>query len=126
MIINFKVPDNVFEEYVKQFGIPKCYNVMRQWIEQMKGIDPKDRFVMLGGDQRRAVEAIFQTIIDTPDKLVHLVTRLNNFQIGDVKIDFTDDEMMRMDQQAKFHGRTRQEFMQEMATDIKNRMLEQI
>lgn len=126
MLLNFKVPDTIFEKYVKNHGLPKAYNVMRGWIELMADIDPKDRYVMLGGDQRRAVEAIFQTVIDTPEKLVKLVTRLNNFKIGDVQVNFTDDELMRMDQQAQFHGRTRQQFMFEMADEIKNRMLENI
>jgi len=126
MIINFKVPDAVFETYVKSFGLPRAYNVMRTWIETMKDIDPKDRYVMLGGDNRRAIEAVFETIIDTPEKLVRLVTRLNNFKIGDIQVNFTDDELMRLDQQAKFHGRTREVFMAEMATDIKNRMMETV
>jgi uncharacterized protein YfcZ (UPF0381/DUF406 family) len=126
MKLQFTVSDELFEYFVKKFGIPGCYNRMRKLLEEMKDVDPNDRYIILSGDARRSIEAIFQTTLDTPEKLAKLTEHLNKVEIGGIAIDFTIEELQRIDMQAGFHGKSRKDFVQWMANDLKNAMLDQI
>lgn len=127
MKVNVTMADSLFEEYVKKFGIPGCYAAMRRAIETFKDFDEKnDRYLLLHGKHRQEIEAVFQTTLDTPDKLAKLVKNLSIFKIGDVTIDFTTDELARLSMQATFHGSTLDAFVKNMASELKARMLEQV
>lgn len=124
MQFNMKIDDSLFEHYVKAVGIPGCYARMRKILEDMKDVNPNDRYLIIAGDVRRDIEAVFQTTLDTPLKLAKLIRNMSTVQIGDVKHTFTEDELARLAMQAKFHGRTTEEFMREMIKEIADRMLE--
>lgn len=126
MVINLKIPDELFEHYVKKFGLPRSYQIMKMAVEQYKDVDLNDRYLMLAGDDRRAVEAVLGTTIETPAKLIKLISNMNHFKIGDVQVNFTDDELARLSMQATFHGRTMDTYIREMASEIKDRMLEKV
>lgn len=126
MIVNLKLSDELFEHYVKKFGLPKAYLVLKQAAEYFKNIDLNERYLIIAGDERRELEAIFQTTLDTPAKLIKLLKNMNTFKLGDVEIAFSDDELARLHAQAGFHGRTMDQFVYEMAKEIKDRMLESV
>jgi hypothetical protein len=126
MELKFKVPDETFETYVKNFGVPGCYAVMRRAVETFKNIPSHDRYIFLAGDDRRAVEAVFQTTVESGADLAKKVQTLSRFAIGGVEIEFTAGELQRMDMQAQFHGLTREKYIHNMATEIKDRMLEAV
>ena len=126
MKLQFNVSDDLFEHFVKLYGIPGCYARMRKILEEMKDVTPEDRYLVISGDGRRAIEAVFQTTLDTPQKLATLVKNMSTVKIGNIEIGFTSDELARIDAQAGFHGRTRETYITEMATELKNRMLETV
>jgi hypothetical protein len=126
MVVNLKMSDEIFEHYVKKYGLPKTYQRMKAAIEAFKDVDESDRYIFLHGEARLAIEAVVQTTIDDGRKLAKLIKNMSMFKIGGVEISFTDDELARLDMQATFHGRDRDTFVREMATEIKSRMLEQI
>jgi len=126
MIINFKVPDQIFEDYVKQYGIPQCYQAMRRHIEEMKDYNIKDRYFVVFGDVRRAIEAVFGTTIENGEKLLKLIKNLNSVKISGVEVNFTEDEMARLAMQATFHGRSTEVYIKEMITELKDKMLEKV
>lgn len=124
MKVNLSMPDELFEKMVKVHGIPACYRKMTQAIELCQDIEKSDRAIIVAADHRRALEAIFQTTIDNPEKLVRLTQNMNTVKVGDVDLAFSSDELARISAQAGFHGRTTQQFIIEMVTEIKDRMLE--
>ena len=124
MIFEMKVSDTLFEHYVKKYGLPRCYQAMKRAIECFKNVDESDRFIFVAGDDRRAIEAVLQRTVDDAAQLRKHIERLNRVEIGDARIEFSLDELEHIDQQAKFHGKTRKELVEWMATDMKKQMLE--
>lgn len=124
MKVNLSMPDSLYEHMVVTWGIPQCYRKMSEAIELCKDIQKNDRVVLLAGDARRALEAVFQTTIDNPEKLVRLVQNMSRVSLGDVHMDFTSDQLERMAAQASFHGRTLDTFIRETVAELKQTMLE--
>lgn len=126
MKINLSIPDELFETYVKKFGLPAAYNRMRQAIEIFKDVEVSDRAIVVAADNRRAIEAIFQTTIDDAPKLVKLIQNMNTIKLGNVEMGFTAEEYARLQMQATFHGRTLETFVREMVMELKDMMLEKV
>lgn len=126
MKVNITISDDLYEEYVKKFGVPGCFAQMTRAITVFKDVDKSDRYVFLAGDARRAVEAVFQTTIESGEDLAKKLATLNRFKIGGVDIAFDVGELQRIDSQAGFHSRSRDQFIREMAEEIKNLMLDKI
>lgn len=127
MKLSFNVPDDLYESYVLKFGVAGSYARMRKILEEMRAVDPSDRYILVAGDARRAIEAVFETTIEDAKTLAKYVGRLNSVKLSDTaRIDFNVEELERLHQQAAFHGRTYETFVTEMAAEIKLRMLEQI
>ncbi len=123
MKLSFNVPDQVYEKYVVKFGVSGAYQRMRKVLEEMQDVDPSDRYILVAGDDRRAIEKIFQTTIETASGLAKKVARLNAVNIEGARMDFTSDELERIRDQASFHGRTFEAFLIEMLSEMKDRML---
>lgn len=126
MKINLSIPDDLFEQYVKQHGLPGTYSRMREAIDAYKDVKPSDRVVLLGGDVRRAIEAVFQTTLDSPEKLLKLIQNMNSVKIGDVQMEFSSDQLERLKAQAGFHGRTLEQYIKETVAELKESMLERV
>lgn len=126
MIINLKIEDSLYDKYLTTFGAPKHYAQMKRAIEEFSGIKYGERTVILHGDERRELEAIFQTTIDDPAKLIRLTKNLHSVRIDGIAVDFTPDELARIEMQASFHGRSTETFIKEMISEIKDRMLEKV
>jgi len=126
MIFQFKIADSLFEAYVTKYGIPGCYQAMKRAVECFKDVDKSDRYIFVSGDDRKAIEATFQVTFDDSKKLRTWIERLNKVEISGCAVEFTVDELERVDQQAKFHGKTRKEFVEWMAADLKSQMLERV
>lgn len=124
MKIALTIPDELYDHFVKKHGVSKAHQVMRQTLEHFKDVDETDRYLVLAGDDRRAIEAIFQTTMDTPAKFIKVLKNMSTAQLGPVEIAFTDDELQRLKAQAVFHGRTLDQYITETATELKNRMME--
>lgn len=126
MKLNLHIDDSTFELYVNRWGVPGLYAKMKNAIELCKDIEPSDRVLLLSGDNRRAVEAVFQTTLDTPEKLVKLVQNLSRISIGGVDLKFTADQLERLNSQAGFHGRSLQTYITETVMELKEMMLERV
>lgn len=127
MQLNLKLEDKLYDHYLQKFGSPMHYRAMKRAVEAFKDIDTgKDRFLLLHGDDRRAIEAIFQTTLDDPAKLIKLIKNMCTFKIGEVEVQFTSEQLARMDMQAKFHGRTTEQYIKETVTELLARFMEEI
>ena len=126
MIINLKIEDTLYDHYLTRFSAPRHYVQMKRAIEAFSNIDFGDRVLILAGNDRKALEHEFGTILENPEKLLRLVKNLKSVKIGGVEVNFSDDEMARIAMQADFHGRTTEQFIKEMIDEIKGRMLETV
>lgn len=126
MLVNLKMDDATFEAYVNKYGVPNCYTVMKRAIELYQVVDKSDRVIMVAGKERQALEAVFHTTIDDAAKLVKLAQNVTRVGLGDVHMDFNPEELARIAMQAEFHGRTPQQYIVEMVSEIKDRMLEKV
>jgi len=126
MKVNITMPDSLFEEYVVKFGLPAAYARMRDAIEAYKGVNKDDRTVLLSGDNRRALEKVFQTTIDSPEKLIKLTQNMNTVKLGNIDMEFSSDQLERLAAQAGFHGRTLETYMRETVEELKQTMLERV
>jgi hypothetical protein len=126
MIVNLKIPDSLYDEYLTRFGSPAHWARMKEAIEAFLPIPKGERVLLLHGDARKAIEAIFQTTLDSPEKLLRLIRTMNQVKIHGVEINFDESELTRIATQATFHGRSTEVFIKEMVTEIKDRMLERV
>jgi len=126
MKFNISIPDELFESYVKRYGLPAAYSRMRQALELCKDIESNDRVFLVGGDNRRALEAVFQTTLDSASKLVKLTQNMNTVKLGNVDMQFSEDQLQRLKMQASFHGRTTEQFIKETVTELAAAMLERV
>lgn len=124
MKVNITIPDATFDIYAEKYPGPKVYEKFKEAIELCKDIEVNDRVLMLNGDTRRAIEAVFQTTVDDTAKLLRQIKMLNEVSVQDIAIEFTPEELVRLDAQAGFHGRTRKQFIIEMVNELKGTMLE--
>lgn len=118
------MPDSLFEDYVVKFGLPAAYGRMREAIELFKDVKKDDRAVLLSGDDRRALEKVFQTTIDDAQKLVKLTQNMNTVKLGSVEMEFSQDQLERLAAQAGFHGRTLETYIRETVKELQEAMLE--
>lgn len=126
MIINLKLSDELFEFYVKKYGLPKAYAVMKRALEAMKEVDDNEPYLFIVGEDRLTLQNIFQTTLDSPKKLITLVKNLIAVRVGGVDIPFTSDELARLQMQATFHGRELDVYITEMVMELRDRMLEKV
>jgi hypothetical protein len=126
MIINLKIPDSLYEDYLKQYGNPQHYKKMKDHLELLKDVPVNDRIIVLYGDIRKKIEAVFQCIIKDGEQLSHEINKLNKVKIQGIEIEFNPEELARIDAQAAFHGRSREVYLKEMLTEIKDTFLEKV
>lgn len=126
MKVQVSIPDSLFEKYVKQYGLPAAYARMRQAMEMCQDIQVNDRVVLVAGDHRRALEAIFQTTLDDATKLVKLVQSLSRITLGGVEMQFSPDQLDRLAMQATFHGRSTEQYIRETVAELSAAMLERV
>lgn len=113
MKVEVEIPDRVLEEAVQQ--------------RVKQTLAPNgERAIVVSPDARRQLEALFETTVESEADLVKYTRKLCLWKIDAVEFTFTADELARIDMQAKFHGRTRNQFINEMVIEIKGRMLEQV
>lgn len=125
MIVKLTLDDLLFEQYEKKYSSPNCYKKMKDAIEAFKDVEIYDRVLLINGEARRALEAVFGTTIDNVGKLVRLSMQLNRFSIQGVEVTFTPDQLARLDAQAGFHGRTREVYIREMVEELKSRFMDE-
>lgn len=124
MKISLSIPDELYETYIKKFGIQGAHNRMKQAIDAYKEVELSDRAIIVASDNRRAIEAVFQTTIDDAPKLVKLIQNMSRVSLGNIDMEFSSDQLARMEAQAGFHGRTLEQYIRETVKELKETMLE--
>jgi hypothetical protein len=116
--VQITVPRWVAQDIAKQAQSPK--------ITPDNTGNNAERVITLRGKDRQDLERVFQTTIESPAQLIDKVKRLCTVKIGEVERTFTHDELARIDMQAQFHGKNREQFLLFMLDEIVGRMLEMV
>lgn len=107
MRVTLVVPDEIVEQYKAQTPKDKTLTqVMAERLKAFAAYPPHERVFVLGGKDRQALEAIFQTTINSVPDLITKVKNLGLLQIGPVIRTLTAGELCRLRDQANFHGWT--------------------
>lgn len=117
MKVELNIPDDLYERLVARSKAGKheqlkINNHIRKVLADFVDVG-KDghRYFIVEGDQRRQLEKVFQTTIETPDQLIRKVQNLSRVGIGDVNRPLTDGESIQLEEQAAFWGQSGAEYM---------------
>ena len=128
MKLTLSLDDDLFDAY-KAMGTGAIQSTTAAIVSQLRrfaSVSPHDRALVLYGDDRRAVEAVFQISISTGAELAKRIQGLAKFQIGDVIRPFTEGELITLAEQARFHGRAPADYARMVADDVVARTLDRI
>lgn len=110
MRVTIDLPDDLFENLVAHCPEAKpdkaaVNREIRGRLERLTEVNLKhDRWFIVGGDDRRKLEAIFQTsVVDSAD-LAKRTERLNQFGLGDLVRPMTDGEALMVQERAGIYG----------------------
>ena len=112
MKLELQLEDEVYERLAQQVGKKQ---VAAEILRRAAVLDPvakDDRVVLLHGADRRAVEKILQTTLETSTQLVREMQNLSVLKIGTIERHFTASELVRLRDQAMFHGWTVDKFLE--------------
>jgi hypothetical protein len=123
MQISLKMEDHLYNDYLTRYGSPMHYKKMKDAIDAFKDIE--GRYLILHGAGRQALERIFQTTIDDVTKLEQLIKNLCSVKIDQVEIQFTADQLARLDMQAKFFGKSTEDFIKQTIEELIRRFMEE-
>lgn len=85
-----------------------------------------DRMLYVPVKQRRQLEEVFQTTIETPQQLVDKVSRLAKLKFGTIEYPITEARVHALQMQATFHGKTTEEWIKMTLDHIMEELLGRI
>jgi hypothetical protein len=112
-----------FKEQAKERTGPGVEREVLRRLKETLEVPRNDRLVLVYGDQRRELEAQFDTTINSPADLVSKVRHLAMFKVGDVEVPLTAGQAALLGEQARFHGKDLQTYMRETAVQIVNELI---
>lgn len=129
MKVTLSVPDETYDTLRKQAKDKTEKGVASEIlarIERFKDAPPSDRVLVLQAPERRQLERLFQTTLGSVEDLISKVRRLCSVSFGTVEVPFTYDELIRLREQAEFHGWTPEQFVTMVSSELKDRFFERI
>jgi uncharacterized protein (DUF1778 family) len=98
---------------------------MKAAVEAFKDVGAADRAVIVSGENRLRLEALLEMPISEPSQLVKLVEGLCTVKVAGIEVNFTLDQLTRIQAQAEFHGKSSEQFISEMVSEIIARFSEE-
>jgi hypothetical protein len=92
-------------------------------VERFSDVPDSDRILVLRAPTRRALEAIFQTTVDSPEDLIQKVSKLSSLGLGPVTRALTAGESIALTEQARFHGFSVEEWYNTVCNQIIEELL---
>jgi len=110
MKLTIDIPDDLYELYEKQ-ALTTGKEEVENRLLRFKDVPRDDRALVIFGDQRRQLEGIFQTTLESFDRLIAQIKNLGSVKIGPIERVFTPSEIIRLQDQARFHGWSEVDYM---------------
>lgn len=90
--------------------------IITKTLARFADVPDSDRVLIIRAPERRKIEEIIQTTLETPEQLVNLVRNLVMVQIGPVEYPLSPAQAIALKEQAAFHGWDVQQYIK-MTTD---------
>lgn len=129
MKLTLTLPDELYEHYQQQAQKQTPQAIEKELIARLtrfKDVPNQERAVVLWGDDRRAIEGIFQTTIDTPAELIRKIKQLCTVKIGPIDKQLTASDLSILHTQATFHGIPVDDFLLTVITRVLDESLGRI
>lgn len=107
MKVTLTIPDELFETYEKRGGTKEMLATLTRFAD----VPSTERALVVWGKDRLQLEAIMQTTMESPKRLLDALRNCGSIKIGPVERIFSPSEIARLGDQAKFHGRTEAEWL---------------
>jgi hypothetical protein len=107
MKLTIQIPDDLYDAIKKQAKGTYPKDVEAEVLHRLtllKDVPHTDRFILLFGAERKALEAVFQTTVDDASDLVRKVHHMGLFRFGEVEFPLTPEELAFLGEQARFFG----------------------
>ena len=133
MTLSVTIPNSIYEKYqllhkTKNEDEVKALLKARltRWLEILVLSDPDDRSILLGGDDRRALEKIFAVTVDSAADLIKKTDALSKVSVGTLTFNLSPGESVRLAEQARFHGWPPDQFFHNTCAEIVDRFMDRI
>lgn len=110
MKLTLTIPDALYEQY-ERHGKGDATTAITAQLDKFKEIPPAERTLTVWGNDRLALERIIQTTVESPARLLSFLRNCGSVKIGPIVREFSPSEMIRIGDQAKFHGWTEAEYV---------------
>lgn len=112
MKLELQLEDELYDRLAQKVGKAKVGKYLLACAGYFMDVEEGDRIVLLHGEDRRAIEQVLQTTLETPTQLVRELRNLSMLKIGTIERCFTASELVRLRDQATFHGWTVDKFLE--------------
>lgn len=125
MKITLSIPDDLHEALLLKAGDAAKFDAHIVWALTRFGaeLSKHERFILLKGKDRQAVEHVFQTTIADVGDLLLKLKHLALFKMGPVERVLDASELAILKDQALFHGRSPEAYLTDVANDIISRTI---
>ncbi len=112
MKITINIPDAIYDTYEKRVGEGAVVAEIEKTAVRFAAVPSGERTIVIWGADRLKLEGIFQTTIDSPEKLYQMLRNVATLKIGIIERVFSPNEVIRLQDQARFHGWSEQKFLE--------------
>ena len=124
MRVTIDLPDDLYTSLQKQAENKEKSSVnkrIRSILEDFHEVEePGDRYVILKGSDRRAVEYVLEGTVHNGEELAHRVKNMGVVRVGEVEIGFTETQMRQIQGQVEFWGKPAPEYIKGVVVDAFN------
>lgn len=107
MKVTLTIPDELYDLYEARGGVAE----MAKTLTRFKDVPSTERCLTVWGKDRLDLEKVVQTTVESPDRLLNFMRNMGSVKIGPVERIFSPSELIRIGDQAKFHGWTPDAYM---------------
>jgi len=112
MKVTITLPDTVYEAIEARVGVENVGKELAKTIERFGHVPAGERALVIWGADRLKLEGVFQTTIDDAAKLYNMLRNTASLKIGIIERPFSPSEIIRLQDQARFHGWSEQKFLE--------------
>lgn len=126
MKVTIQLDDDAYAQYKKQSKTRDdagAREEIKARLVLFKDCSRDERHLLLVGDDRREVERLVQTTVETPERLIREIANLCTYRIGLVERTFTAEELIRIHAQAEFHGMAPEDYIKMTVEEIANQFM---
>lgn len=101
MVINFSIPDEIYQKYVAMNPQNPHKAILKQ-LDRFQDVRPGDRAIVIAGDDLVSLQRQTQNLVNTPQEVIDLVKNALTVRSEDVNVQLSETQRSRIRQEANF------------------------